>query len=60
MASGTANSPGPMVAGPTTSLQNDRFIEQQLARTRRRVKLVDLGSIAMGLVGGILAYLMMA
>ena len=58
MASGTANSPGPMVVGSHANLQHDQFIEQQLARTRRRVKWVDLGSLAMGLVGGIIAYLM--
>ena len=58
MASGTANSAGPMVVGPETNVQHDQFIEQQLARTRRRVKWVDLGSIAMGLVGGVVAYLM--
>ncbi len=58
MASGTANSPGPMVVGSHANLQHDQFIEQQLARTRRRVKWVDLGSLAMGLVGGIIAYLL--
>lgn len=48
-----------MVVAPETNLQHDQFIEQQLARTRRRVKWVDLGSIAMGLIGGIIAYLLL-
>ncbi len=50
--------PAPWSWAPTTSMQHDQFIEQQLARTRRRVKWVDLGSLAMGLVGGIIAFLM--
>ena len=58
MASGTANSPTPMVVGSHANIQHDQIIEQQLARTKRRVKWVDLGSLAMGLVGGIIVYLM--
>ena len=37
-------------------MQSDRIIDQQLARTRRRVKLVDLGAILMGLVGAVIIY----
>ncbi|MCU0961144.1 MAG: hypothetical protein MUF48_13645 [Pirellulaceae bacterium] len=57
MTSGTANSSGPvLVAG--TSLQHEQIIELQLARTRRRIKWVDLGCLAMGLAGSITTYLL--
>ena len=46
------------MAGSGTSLHYDQFIEQQLFKTRRRVKLVDLGSMLMGLIGGVIVYLL--
>ena len=48
----------PVIAGSGTSLEQDQFIEAQLLRTRRRVKLVDLGTVGMGFLGGMLAFLL--
>ncbi len=41
-----------------SSAQHGQFIDLQLARTRRRVKLVDLGTAIMVLVGGVICYLL--
>ena len=58
MASGTTNASGPTVGAPA-SAQPSQFIDQQLTRIRWRVKWVDLGSLAMGLIGAVTAYLML-
>ncbi|MBM4092975.1 MAG: hypothetical protein FJ276_26730, partial [Planctomycetes bacterium] len=61
MATGTAEpssrlEPAAPPTGPGQDVQ--QFIEQRLASTRRRIKLVDLGSFSMVMLGGVLAYLL--
>ncbi len=56
MASGAAKPRTRPGAGPR--MHYDQIIDQQLAKTRRRVKLVDLGILLMGLVGGTILYTM--
>ncbi len=59
MASGAAKPrtrPSPVGVGPR--MHYDQIIDQKLAKTRRRVKLVDLGILLMGLVGGIILFTM--
>ncbi len=61
MASPAANSPTrarAVTPASESSVQHSQFIEFQLARTRRRVKLVDLGGAIMGLVGGMVLFLL--
>lgn len=49
-------------AAPTDAagLEQARFIERQINRTRRQVKLVELGAAAVTLVVGVLAFFLMA
>lgn len=62
MASGMTSGgkrPAPVIAGSGTSLQYDQIIESQLLKTRRRVKWVDLATVAMGLAGGVLLFVLL-
>lgn len=60
MASGTANSPPrPTHRDSEPRLHSDLFIEQQLARTRLRIKLVDLAMASMVLVGAVILYVLL-
>ncbi|MDA1054584.1 MAG: hypothetical protein O3C40_29485 [Planctomycetota bacterium] len=52
MATGTAKPTRPA----TTSIDAERFIEQQLTKTRLQVRVVDLASSLMALVAAVLAY----
>jgi hypothetical protein len=62
MATGTAkSSQRPEAASPAAGKprQYDQFIDQQLGKTCLRVKLVELGAYGMGLLGFLLAYLLL-
>lgn len=56
MATGTSKSTERARSGSGPKMHYDRVIDQQLARTRRRVKMVELGVSLMGLVGIVTLY----
>ena len=61
MTSGTAKSPPQVPTGFPPSgarMHSDQIIDRQLTKTRRRVKLVDLGVAVMGLAGVVIGYVL--